>query len=180
MRIWAFAILMAGGCVGPALDGGDPTSGASDDLTTVTRGTGPWTVFDDPFGDTTPNPDAMIQPGNIIVNRFMRAKTMSVTMTLKGIGAGLLGAAHGHLNACADNKGGGHYQDQVGGPHDANNELWFSWEADANGAATAKAYVKWLPRPGELKSIVIHDVDDDGMGNPVAGAKLVCMDLALN
>jgi hypothetical protein len=193
MQAWKdIMVTLAGlalvGCGGSYV-GTDPGGADSNDpLTTVNKGQGAWTVFDNPFGDGTANPAAQLRAGGVLEMRFLRAKTTTVTLALSGLTANMMFAAHAHKLACDDNKGGGHYQNVVApagtDPKDpmyvnAENEMHFTFITDAGGGGMARAYVKWLARDTEAKSIVIHDMDDDGMGNPVPGAKIACMDIGL-
>jgi superoxide dismutase, Cu-Zn family len=174
--------MCAAGCTSPSPDG---TSGQ--ELTTVGTSAAPWTIFADPYGDGTPNAAQDIWPGQLTELRFLHARTTKATLSVSGLPAMAMFMAHAHKLACSDAKGGGHYQDQPApagedpkDPRWANpqNEMWFQLMTDETGRAEASAYVKWLVRDHEALSLVIHDIDDDGTGNPIVGPRLACLDFA--
>ena len=81
-------------------------------------------------------------------------------------------------------KAGGHYQDMpfpadgsATDPMYANkmNEVWLDFATDATGAATSEATVNFIPRAGEAKAVMIHDMMTVTGG--VAGAKLACINM---
>jgi hypothetical protein len=91
--------------------------------------------------------------------------------------------SHLHKLDCLDMlKAGGHYQNMpfpAGGmPTDpvyanATNEAWLDFTTDADGKGETILTVDWIPRPGEAKAIIFHDMPS-GVGG-MSGAKLGCL-----
>jgi len=75
--------------------------------------------------------------------------------------------AHVHNKACDDNNGGGHYQNEVGGPVNSTNEIWVTFTTNSQGVGEGFAKNDFYSRP-EAQSIVIHDTDL---------ARIACVDL---
>lgn len=77
----------------------------------------------------------------------------------------------GHLHeAPCSADGGGHLMNDPAGPAEPGNEVWFTLETGADGAAIAHGNtVDWWLEPVE-RSVVVHDPDDK--------AKLLCIDLS--
>ena len=73
---------------------------------------------------------------------------------------------HMHNKACGDNNGGGHYQDVVGGPVDAANEIWPLFTSNAAGIGNGYASNGLTARP-EARAVVIH---------APGGARIACAD----
>jgi hypothetical protein len=74
---------------------------------------------------------------------------------------------HVHNAPCDVNNGGGHYQDVVGGPSDAVNEIWPGFTTNADGHGNSHAANDFTARP-EAQTVVVHDPD---------GARIACADL---
>ncbi|MDA2805575.1 superoxide dismutase family protein [Nocardiopsis suaedae] len=99
--------------------------------------------------------------------------------------------AHMHTGACGEKPGdsGPHYQDEKDpeqpstDPKYANddNEVWLDFTTDSDGNADSDADVDWAPRPGEMKSLVIHDEHTKtGEGEAgSAGDRLACVNVKL-
>jgi Cu-Zn family superoxide dismutase len=91
--------------------------------------------------------------------------------------------SHLHRLPCDDmTKAGTHYQNMpfpTGGmatdPTYANatNEAWLDFTTNAAGEGENVVTVDWIPRPGEAKAIIFHDMLS-GVGG-VSGAKLACL-----
>lgn len=102
-----------------------------------------------------------------------------ISVQVGGLQPGATYPSHVHNQACDDDRGGGHYQDQVGGDTTPPNELWPSSDPMdpaagliANGAGNASGHgtAPWVARP-EARSVVIHQT-----GNPAI--RIACADLA--
>jgi Cu-Zn family superoxide dismutase len=55
------------------------------------------------------------------------------------------------------------------------NEVWLDFVTDAMGGATKETTVGFVPRAGEAKAVMIHDMTT--MTGGVAGAKLACINM---
>jgi Cu-Zn family superoxide dismutase len=142
---------------------------------------GPWTVYDNPYGDGRANPVAKmvgmvhaIQTGTGNTTVMLHVRNMPGT---RGFGA------HVHKLACNDNKAGGHYQN-VPAPTtptdpayaNSSNEIWLDLTTNDDGNGHAIATVSWRIRSGEAKAVVIHD-QLTNHHNGTAGPKLACVDV---
>jgi hypothetical protein len=84
--------------------------------------------------------------------------------------------AHLHAAACADNKGGGHYQ-QNGTTVSAENEVWLDVTTNARGSAYVINRKQFAIAPEKAKSVVVHaNPTDPATGK--AGDKLACVDVS--
>lgn len=92
-----------------------------------------------------------------------------VTVHVSGLHPGVAYGAHVHNLPCGVSNGGGHYQQVVGGPVDATNEIWPGFTANAAGIGSGNATNGFTARP-EAQSVVVHDPD---AGN----ARIACADL---
>jgi Cu-Zn family superoxide dismutase len=92
-----------------------------------------------------------------------------VQVHLKGLHPNAPYGAHVHNLPCGVSSGGGHYQDVVGGPVDAVNEIWPGFTTNEAGNGSGMAANAFTARP-EAQSVVVHD--------PAAGnARIACADL---
>ncbi|HEX9766197.1 MAG TPA: hypothetical protein VGA36_05505 [Nitriliruptorales bacterium] len=99
--------------------------------------------------------------------------TTFVTVHVDGLTPGGTYASHVHLQACDDNKAGGHYKHDPAGDATPPNELWPGngpFTATGGGTANVHATAPWIAGPSAM-SVVVHDVD-------AGGAKVACADLA--
>ncbi len=92
-----------------------------------------------------------------------------VTVHVTGLKPGVTYGAHVHNLPCGVNNGGGHYQQVVGGPVDAINEIWPGFTANPAGIGSGRAANAFTARP-EAQSVVIHDPT-------AANARIACADL---
>jgi Cu-Zn family superoxide dismutase len=169
------------GSGGSSGDGGGGAGGADAGDMKITSSTGTPTVYRDPYADGGANPI----PESVMASAdaFATATGMRVTLTVSGLPMNRPFGAHIHKLACDDNKAGTHYQNNPapdGGATDpmyanAMNEVWLDFVTDGTGAATKTAEVSFVPRKGEAKAIVIHDMMT--MTGGVAGAKLACISM---
>jgi Cu-Zn family superoxide dismutase len=140
-------------------------------------------IYRDPYGDGgSTNPIATTMKAS--AEAFSSGSQMRVKLTVSGLPASRPFGSHLHKLACTDTKAGGHYQNMpfpadgsATDPMYANdmNEVWLDFVTDANGAATVEAIVNFIPRAGEAKAIMIHDMKT--MSGGVAGAKLACISM---
>jgi superoxide dismutase, Cu-Zn family len=168
---------------GGAVDGGGGGDGGG---SLLASSSGAWSVYDDAFGDAgTANPISKTMIMGKAEAFALPEGKMRMTLTVSGMPASRHFGSHLHKLACDNMKGGAHYQHQPfpdGGsatdPTYANstNEVWLDFMTDASGAGSANATVNWVPRPGEAKSVIIHDMMT-GTGG-VAGARLACVGIA--
>lgn len=170
----------AGGSGGSAGSGGSGGSDAGSE-TKIASSTGEWNVYTNPYGDGGTGPITSMQ-GSAEAYSIGGGK-MRVKLTVSGLPANRPFGSHIHKLACDDNKAGGHYQNNPapdGGATDpmyanAMNEVWLDFVTDASGAGSAETTVDFIPRAGEAKAVMIHDMKT-GMGG-LAGAKLACISM---
>lgn len=107
-----------------------------------------------------------------------------LSVHVKGLAPGETYGVHLHNAPCsAASPGGGHYQNQVGGPAAPPNELWASdsgnpaagLTANSAGNASGNGTATWRARP-EAQAVVIHAGSHHG-GTTSGGTKLACADL---
>lgn len=89
-----------------------------------------------------------------------------VSVHVAGLAPDTTYPVHVH-NAPCSTGGGGHYQQVIGGPVDAVNEIWPAFTTNAAGMGSGQAMNAFWARP-EAQSIVIHDTD---------GARIACANL---
>jgi hypothetical protein len=154
--------------------------GVSDaELTHVVRATGPWTIFTEPYGRGLPNPAEEIE-GRILAAKTARARTL-ILLNVDGLKPDTAFTSHVHVLPCAENKGGGHYQNELppSGTSssdvrfvNSDNEIWLDFVTDGNGSGMAYAAKDFLIRPGGAQSVIIHGPKVDG-----ASPKVACLDV---
>ncbi|HMI85413.1 MAG TPA: hypothetical protein VK550_15060 [Polyangiaceae bacterium] len=169
----------SGGSGGAGGDGGG-TSDAAD--MKIASSTGAWNVYRDPYADGRASPIADTMMGSADAFALGGGK-MRVKLTVSALPANRPFGSHIHKLACEDTKAGGHYQNNPapdGGANDpafanAANEVWLDFVTDASGAASKETTVDFVPRTGQAKSVVIHDMLT--MDGGLAGAKLACINM---
>jgi Cu-Zn family superoxide dismutase len=163
----------------PRADAGSGGGGGEPTVSSV----GPWTVYDDPYGNGQANPAAGIM-GTAIASGSA-SSGMHLELVVLGLPADRTFGSHLHVLACDDMKAGGHYENTLG-PADAGtnnplyanaaNEAWLDFITDMKGAGVAKTDVPWFPRSGGARAIIVHDHGTAPGG--VAGAKLACLGIS--
>ncbi len=136
-------------------------------------------VVDTATGELVENP--AYDPGVTgRVHMKVGLESTKVSVEVEGLDPELVYGSHLHDRRCADG-GGGHYQDEVGGPVDSVNEIWLSsFEtgfgilgaapmAEASGAADWAARTTSADSTNAL-SVVIH---------APGGARIACADLVV-
>ncbi|MEV0846032.1 superoxide dismutase family protein [Streptomyces sp. NPDC049954] len=123
--------------------------------------------------------DTSLVPSGAGVDVEQRTDGRGTTVILRvaGLAAGHGFGAHVHTGTCAADPAaaGGHYQnrrDPEQPSKDAayaneRNEVWLDLRTDDRGAGTAKARHTWHFRPGEARSVVLHEAPG-GAGERVA------------
>lgn len=106
--------------------------------------------------------------GQAQMERVSSGKTI-VGVHVTGLQPGVTYPVHVHNQPCNVGNGGGHYQNEVGGPVDAENEIWPGFTTNAAGVGNGKATHAYIARP-EAQSIVVHDPNANG-------ARIACADL---
>ena len=162
-------------------DGNDAGLGDATEMK-ITSSTGDWNVYANPYGDGGASPIPATIKGS--AEAFATGTGMRVKLSVTGLPASRPFGSHIHKLACEDNKAGAHYQNNAapdGGAADpmyANNknEVWLDFATDATGAGSAEAKVDFIPRAGEAKSVMIHDMMT--MTGGLAGAKLACINMS--
>ena len=145
------------------------TASAGDNVQTK----GELTIFGNPYGDGRPNP--IDQGATAQVHSVEHDGSTTVTLHVKGLPADRTFGAHVHRLACSDNKAGPHYRNDPNGPASPDNEIWLDFTTNPDGNGSSNATVNFTIRPGEAKSVVIHDHGTETGG--VAGPKLACIDV---
>jgi Cu-Zn family superoxide dismutase len=163
-------------------DGGDGAVG--DAAMKIASSTGMWVIYPDPYGDGgAANPIMATIAGKVDALAEAGGK-MRLVLSVTGLPPNRDFGSHLHKLACDNNKAGGHYQNMPfpdgGSANDptyanAANEAWLDFTTDANGAGASQTIVNWVPRAGEAKAVVIHDMKTADGG--VAGAKLACINI---
>ncbi len=108
-----------------------------------------------------------IRGGAVMIRTDLHRGHTVVISHAGGLDPGTTYPSHVHDAPCSTG-GGGHYQHDVGGAVDAENEIWPTLHTRRSGHATALATHDHRARP-EAQSIVIHD--------PADGGRLACLDL---
>jgi Cu-Zn family superoxide dismutase len=165
------SIALLSGCGGdPApTDGGSMDAGAG--CSTV-QSTGTWTVYDNPYMDGGANPAKNVAG---TVKSCTEGGVTRVVLNVTGAGASRAYGGHVHVADCATGMAGGHYRADAGAGATSTNEVWVDFTSTAAGAGTADVKASFVVRPGEAKSVVIHDHTTDSAG--AAGAKLACINV---
>jgi hypothetical protein len=167
-----FALLGALGC------GGDDDESAEMIASSQNAGL---RIYAEPYTPmTTANP--ITTTASATAFAFDEDGSLRIELSVAGFPATRPFGSHLHRLPCDDAMAGGHYQDMpfpTGGlatdPTYANatNEAWLDFTTDAQGAVTRELTVDWLPRAGEAKGIIFHDMLS-GVGG-VSGARLACL-----
>lgn len=167
---------VAFGC-GAEEEGEDPTLIASSEGAQLM-------VYEDPYApDMAGTPNPVRQAATAAAEAYEVDGSLRVLLAVRGFPADRTFGSHLHRLECDDPaKAGGHYQHMpfpAGGmatdPDYANamNEAWLDFTTDATGRAESDLTMSWLPRSGEAKAIIIHDMATGEGG--VSGAKLACL-----
>lgn len=113
------------------------------------------------------------QLGYDIRGRTIMVRSHEHTLVLvraRGLEPNTTYPAHVHDAPCdADPPGGGHYQHDVGGPVDDQNEIWPTVTARRNGRGFGIAFHDEVARP-DARAVVIHHPPDTSI-------RLACVDL---
>ncbi|MFI0779654.1 superoxide dismutase family protein [Streptomyces sp. NPDC021212] len=112
-----------------------------------------------------------------------------VFLALRGVAPNHHFGIHVHTRSCGTkpDSSGPHYQDVKDpkqpstNPKYANprNEMWLGTTTNSSGDARAKSLVKWHFRPGEARSVVIHEhATATNMGHAgMAGNRVACINV---
>jgi Cu-Zn family superoxide dismutase len=167
-------------------DGSEPDGSTTQDQTESTEQaiqTFHWTVFDNPYGDGTPNPAAGVRGvarGYVSTNPNVVSGLKAWTVTgidVFGLPPNRTFGAHAHVATCDNGQGGGHYQNEPGVVDPVASEIWLDFTTDSRGWGNVKVLSPFGVRPGGVQSFVIHTNPTDANGK--AGAKLACANLNL-
>jgi hypothetical protein len=174
------ALLTSAGAVGCGAD----DKGASEGVMLASSQNSPLFRYLDPYAPMmagTPNPIGNMAFAS--AEAFNDDDHLRIELTVTGFPPTRPFGSHLHKLDCQDvMKAGGHYQNTPfpsGGmatdPNYANNtnEAWLDFTTDAAGNGEKVLTVDWIPRSGEAKAIIIHDMLS-GVGG-VSGAKLACL-----
>ncbi|AZM44485.1 superoxide dismutase [Streptomyces sp. WAC 06738] len=141
----------------------------------------------EPYDGLTYDPALVPAGAGIGVVEVGRHGTTHLRLTLTGLIPDRTYGAHVHTQPCGStpDEAGPHYQNEPDpvqpsvDPAYANpdNEVWLDFTTDLRGNAEATARQDWRFRPGEARSVVIHEhattthPGEAGM----AGARLACL-----
>lgn len=138
----------------------------------------------DPYAPTlagTPNPIGTT--ATAAAEAFNQDDQLRIELGVTGFPPTRKFGTHLHKLDCLDaTKAGPHYQNlpfpagsTATDPAYANatNEAWLDFTTDAEGKGQTILTVDWLPRAGEAKAIIFHDMPS-GVGG-VSGARLACL-----
>ncbi|MFI1950830.1 superoxide dismutase family protein [Streptomyces xinghaiensis] len=128
-----------------------------------------------------------VPPGaRIGVRQWTDPEGTTVRLRVSGLEPGRAYGAHVHTRPCGagPDSSGPHYQDRRDpeqpstDPRYANpdNEVWLDFTTDEAGDGAAEARQDWNFRPGEARSVVLHEhhtATEDGAAG-TAGARLAC------
>ncbi|MCC3654361.1 superoxide dismutase family protein [Streptomyces sp. S07_1.15] len=128
-----------------------------------------------------------VPPGaRIGVRQWTDPEGTTVRLRVSGLEPGRAYGAHVHTRPCGaePDSSGPHYQHRRDpeqpstDPRYANpdNEVWLDFTAGGSGDGTAEARQDWNFRPGEARSVVLHEhttATEDGAAG-TAGARLAC------
>lgn len=150
------------------------------------RAEGELTRYADPYGTGADNPVPAGSTARVQAVTTASGRTV-VTLHVSGLPSNRDFGSHVHVLGCANNKAGGHYQNEVdptpATPEseyaNSDNEIWLDFTTDDDGNGSAQANVAWTLRPDGANAVVIHDrhttIGDPGSGT--AGPKLACLDV---
>lgn len=162
------ALMLVAGCA--AETGEEKTAQSSDEIGFAKSGE--WTVFALP---QAPNPAENIS-GSVRGYISPEINRTMILLSVRGLPADKTFGAHLHAGACADNKGGGHYQHDGTGVSE-ENEVWLDITTDATGTAMVINRKDFAVAPEKAKSVVVHaNPTDPATGK--AGDKLACVDVS--
>ncbi|WKU44625.1 superoxide dismutase family protein [Streptomyces sp. VNUA116] len=166
---------------------GSPAGGAHGEGADVSA------VFADPTGDVlravTFDSDAVPPGARVTVTERTGRDGTRIRLRLEGVEPDRTFGAHVHTNPCGTRPedSGGHYQQDRDpkqpstDPAYANprNEVWLDLTTDGRGDGSSSASVAWRFRPGEARSVVIHEhATERAPGRAgMAGARLACVNV---
>jgi Cu-Zn family superoxide dismutase len=178
-------------CAGLALLGSAGAVGCGDDKDAADEGVmlassqnSPIYRYVDPYAPAmagTPNP--LGDTASAAAQAFDEDGHLRIELDVSGFPPTRKFGSHLHKLDCQDVlKAGGHYQNlpfPTGGMAtdpvyaNATNEAWLDFTTDASGKGETILTVDWIPRSGEAKAIIFHDMPS-GVGG-ASGAKLGCL-----
>ncbi|HEX5566701.1 MAG TPA: superoxide dismutase family protein [Streptomyces sp.] len=148
-------------------------------------------VFAPTEGATVPkavtyNPELVPAGAAIAVSQITDGQGMSIKLMVRGLRKDRDYGAHVHTGACGvrPEASGPHYQNvkspqaQLTDPRYANpeNEVWLDLRTDESGAGTKTSAHGWHFRPGEARSVVLHEHHTHRHAGAAGGAgpRLAC------
>ncbi|MCC5034790.1 superoxide dismutase family protein [Streptomyces sp. WAC 00631] len=139
-----------------------------------------------PVGAVTYDTEAVPPGARIGVRQWTDPEGTTVWLRVSGLEPGRAYGAHVHTRPCGaePDSSGPHYQHRRDpeqpstDPRYANpdNEVWLDFTAGDSGDGAAEARQDWNFRPGEARSVVLHEhttATEDGAAG-TAGARLAC------
>ncbi|MFF7727733.1 superoxide dismutase family protein [Streptomyces sp. NPDC008001] len=150
-------------------------------------------VFADPTGDVlravTFAADAVPPGARVAVVERTGHHGTRIHLSLHGLQPGRTFGAHVHTQPCGTRPedSGAHYQ-HVRDPEQPStdpayanprNEVWLDFTTDRRGDGAASSSVAWHFRPGEARSVVLHEhATETAPGRAgTAGARLACVNV---
>jgi superoxide dismutase, Cu-Zn family len=174
------------GCVGTETDGGIMIGNSNNSALLI---------YSNPYAPadpTTPNP---IQgTASATATAYDLGGRMRIRLRAQGFPPSYAFGSHLHKLPCDDAmKAGGHYQHNPwqSGPMgtvatdpayaNTKNEAWLDFTTDADGKGGSELLLDWVPRPGEAKAVIIHQMPSQvAPAGGAAGAKLACLPMAFS
>lgn len=146
-----------------------------------------------PLGESTVpkavtyDPELVPSGAAIAVAQVIDDQGMSIRLTVRGLRSDRIYGAHVHTGACGlrPEDSGPHYQNvrdpqtPSTDPRYANpeNEVWLDFRTGADGVGAAASTHDWRFRPGEARSVVLHEhlTRHDAGHAGTAGARVACL-----
>jgi superoxide dismutase, Cu-Zn family len=138
-------------------------------------------VFPNPYAADATKANPIPATASATAKAWDAGGKLRLQLTVTGMPASRPFGAHLHKQACDNGKAGTHYQNNAA-PGDAGqnpvfanamNEAWLDFTPDTAGSKTVETTVDWIPRAGEAKAIILHDMATAEGGK--AGDKLACL-----
>ncbi|NJP99601.1 superoxide dismutase family protein [Streptomyces sp. PLAI1-29] len=142
-------------------------------------------------GAVTYDPAAVPPGARITVARRADASGTRVGLKVTGVQPGRTYGAHVHTRPCGKNPetAGPHYQNRPDPNQPSTsrryanprNEVWLDFTTDATGTGMAETRHRWHFRPGQARSVVLHEhatETKDGVAGD-AGARVACYTVPL-
>ncbi|MYT18346.1 MULTISPECIES: superoxide dismutase family protein [unclassified Streptomyces] len=145
-----------------------------------------------PWNAVTYDMNSVPAGSGITVSKYADNTLTVLALAVSGLRAGHTYGAHVHTKPCGNRPAdaGPHYQDRKD-PHqpsvdptyaNAKNEVWLDFTTNAKGDGAAVSLNHFKFRPGEARSVVIHEHKTETGPHTagIAGARMACFTLPLS